>query len=166
MRARDAMSAHIKHVEMTLATRLGSINRAEKVSLRVAAEAGFDDDDCHKISMAVREGVINAFQYGNRQCKEKKIHLVFDVTPEKLIVHVRDEGNGFKLASLPNPLAEENLLKTSGRGIFLMRALMDELDVKQGTRGGAEIVLSKTLPGARASREPRNGNRTRYVKGR
>jgi serine/threonine-protein kinase RsbW len=160
------MAAHIKHVEMTLATRLGSINRAEKASLRVAAEAGFDDDDCHKICMAVREGVINAFQYGNRQSKEKKIHLVFDITPEKLIVHVVDEGNGFKLASVPDPLAEENLLKTSGRGIFLMRALMDELDVKRGTTGGAEIILSKMLPGVRASQRPSNGNRPTYAKGR
>jgi serine/threonine-protein kinase RsbW len=160
------MAAHTKHVEMILATRLASINRAEKASLRVAAEAGFGDDDCHKISMAVREGVINAFQYGNRQSKEKKIHVVFDVTPEKLIVHVTDEGNGFKLASVPNPLEEENLLKTSGRGIFLMRALMDELDVRQGTTGGAEIVLSKTLPGVRGSGAPRNGNRPARLKGR
>jgi len=60
---------------------------------------------------------------------------------------VLDEGVGFKLADVPDPLAEENLLSTSGRGIFLMRAFMDEFDVVPGRTGGAEIVMSKKLPG-------------------
>ncbi len=59
-----------------------------------------------------------------------------------------DEGKGFKLSDVPDPLAEENILSTSGRGIFLMRAFMDEFDVVPGTTGGAEIVMSKRLPGA------------------
>jgi anti-sigma regulatory factor (Ser/Thr protein kinase) len=59
-----------------------------------------------------------------------------------------DEGKGFKLSDVPDPLAEENILSTSGRGIFLMRAFMDEFDVVPGTTGGAEIVMSKRLPGS------------------
>jgi serine/threonine-protein kinase RsbW len=159
------MAVKTKHVEVTLETRLESVNQAEEESLRVAAAAGFDDDDCHKIGMAVREGVINAFHYGNGECCDKKIHLSFDLTPEKLTIHVVDEGNGFKLASVPDPLAEENLLKTSGRGIFLMRAFMDEFDVKQGKTGGAEIIMSKLLPDARAKKAPQNGNRPGQRKG-
>jgi serine/threonine-protein kinase RsbW len=70
-----------------------------------------------------------------------------DLTVDKMIIHVLDEGPGFKLIDVPDPLAEENLLSTSGRGIFLMRAFMDEFDVVSGNTGGAEIVMSKKLPG-------------------
>ena len=69
-----------------------------------------------------------------------------DLTAEKMIIHVLDEGKGFNLASVPDPLAQENLLSTSGRGIFLMRAFMDEFDVVSGRTGGAEIIMSKKLP--------------------
>jgi serine/threonine-protein kinase RsbW len=65
-----------------------------------------------------------------------------------MIIHVLDEGSGFRLVDVPDPLAEENLLSTSGRGIFLMRAFMDEFDVVPGRTGGAEIVMSKRLPDA------------------
>lgn len=123
-----------------------SVNLAEEMCLRVAEAAGFGEDDCYRIGMSVREGVINAFHYGNQERPEKKIHLALDITDEKLIIHVLDEGTGFTLADVPDPLAEENLLSTSGRGIFLMRAFMDEFDVVKGRNGGAEIVMSKKLP--------------------
>lgn len=144
--AMPPMAADTKHLEITLETQVESVNLAEEMCLRVAEAAGFGEDDCYRIGMSVREGVINAFHYGNQERPEKKIHLAVDITPEKLIIHVMDEGVGFNLAEVPDPLAEENLLSTSGRGIFLMRAFMDEFDVLQGRTGGAEIVMSKKLP--------------------
>jgi serine/threonine-protein kinase RsbW len=140
------MTAGAKHLEITLETQVESVNLAEEMCLRVAEAAGFGEDDCYRIGMSVREGVINAFHYGNQERPEKKIYLALDITAEKLIIHVLDEGVGFTLADVPDPLAEENLLSTSGRGIFLMRAFMDEFDVVQGRTGGAEIVMSKKLP--------------------
>lgn len=142
------MAADTNHVEITLETRIESVNLAEEMCIRVASGAGFDEDECHKIGMSVREGMINAFHYGNEERREKKIHLTVELTPEKMIIHVLDEGRGFDLSRVPDPLAEENLLKTSGRGIFLMRAFMDELDVTRGRTGGAEVIMSKRLPGA------------------
>ena len=142
------MASESKHLEMTLETQVESVNLAEEMCLRVAEAAGFGEDDCYRIGMSVREGVINAFHYGNQERPEKKIHLAVDLTPEKMIIHVTDEGTGFQLRNVPDPLAEENLLSTSGRGIFLMRAFMDEFDVVQAQTGGAEIVMSKRLPGA------------------
>jgi serine/threonine-protein kinase RsbW len=141
------MTAGAKHLEITLETQVESVNLAEEMCLRVAEAAGFGEDDCYRIGMSVREGVINAFHYGNQERPEKKIYLALDITSEKLIIHVLDEGTGFMLADVPDPLAEENLLSTSGRGIFLMRAFMDEFDVITGRTGGAEIVMSKKLPG-------------------
>ena len=140
------MTAGAKHLEITLETQVESVNLAEEMCLRVAEAAGFGEDDCYRIGMSVREGVINAFHYGNQERPEKKIYLALDITSEKLIIHVLDEGTGFMLADVPDPLAEENLLSTSGRGIFLMRAFMDEFDVITGRTGGAEIVMSKKLP--------------------
>ena len=141
------MAEQNKHLEVVLDTQVESVNLAEEMCLRVAEAAGFDEEMCYRIGMSVREGVINAFHYGNQERPDKKIHLAVDITPEKLVIHVMDEGKGFKLSDVPDPLAEENILSTSGRGIFLMRAFMDEFDVVPGTTGGAEIVMSKRLPG-------------------
>ena len=135
-----------KHLEITLDTQVESVNLAEEMCLRVAEAAGFGEDDCYRIGMSVREGVINAFHYGNQERPDKKIHLAVDLTNDRMIIHVLDEGKGFNLADVADPLAEENLLSTSGRGIFLMRAFMDEFDVVPARTGGAEIVMSKKLP--------------------
>jgi serine/threonine-protein kinase RsbW len=145
------MASDIKHLEITLETQVESVNLAEEMCLRVAEAAGFGEDDCYRIGMSVREGVINAFHYGNQERADKKIHLAVDLTADKMIIHVLDEGAGFNLADVPDPLAEENLLSTSGRGIFLMRSFMDEFDVLSGRTGGAEIVMSKKLPAPRSA---------------
>src|ERR1700730_12569884 len=142
------MAPETKHLEVTLETHVESVNLAEEMCLRVAEASGFGEDECYRIGMAVREGVINAFHYGNQEKPEKKIHLAIDLTQDKMVIKVMDEGKGFRLADVADPLAEENLLSTSGRGIFLMRAFMDEFDVVPGSTGGAEIVMSKRLPGA------------------
>jgi serine/threonine-protein kinase RsbW len=140
------MATDAKHMEITLETQVESVNLAEEMCLRVAEAAGFGEDECYRIGMSVREGVINAFHYGNEERPDKKIHLGVDLTEDKMIIHVLDEGQGFQLSSVPDPLAEENLLSTSGRGIFLMRAFMDEFDVVTGKNGGAEIIMAKKLP--------------------
>ncbi len=149
------MGADTKHLEIALETQVESVNLAEEMCLRVAEAAGFGEDECYRIGMSVREGVINAFHYGNQERPDKKIHLAVELTADKMIIHVLDEGAGFKLSDVPDPLAEENLLSTSGRGIFLMRAFMDEFDVVAGKTGGAEIVMSKKLPTPGAA--PENG---------
>ena len=140
------MAPDTKHLEVTLDTHVESVNLAEEMCLRVAEAAGFNEDECYRIGMSVREGVINAFHYGNQEKPEKKIHLAIELTDEKIIIHVMDEGKGFQLSDVPDPLAEENLLSTSGRGIFLMRAFMDEWMVTRSDEGGAVLVMAKRLP--------------------
>ncbi len=135
-----------RRIEVTLETQLDSVDLGEQIALRVAGAAGFDEEERHKIGMAVREGIINAYQYGNRQQRGKKIFLNFELAPDRLIVEVLDQGTGFDLQQIPDPLAEENLLKTSGRGIFLIRCFMDELDVQRGPHGGARLIMTKRYP--------------------
>lgn len=137
------MAQKTQRIEVTLETLLDSVDLAEEIVLRVAAETGFDEDNCHKIGMSVREAVINAYSYGNKQERGRKIGMIIELEERKLIVHVLDEGRSFSLADVPDPLAEENLLRTSGRGIFLMRAFMDEFDVQRSRDGGTELIMSK-----------------------
>jgi serine/threonine-protein kinase RsbW len=140
------MAPTAQRIEVTLETLLESVDLAESIVMRISEAIGFDDDEVHKIGMAVREGVINAYNYGNQHDRRKKIHMTVELDPEKMVVRVLDQGKGFELTEVPDPLAEENLLRTSGRGIFLMRAFMDEFHVKQGPGGGAELVMCKKLP--------------------
>jgi len=140
------MTPEAKHLEVVLETNVESVNLAEEMCLRVAEAVGFNEDECYRIGMSVREGVINAFHYGNQERPDKKIHLAVDLTTDRMIIHVMDEGKGFRLEDVPDPLAEENLLSTSGRGIFLMRTFMDEFSVVPGRTGGAELIMSKRIP--------------------
>jgi serine/threonine-protein kinase RsbW len=140
------MAEQAQRLEVTLDTQLESVDLAENIVKRVSEAAGFSDDEIHKLGMAVREAVVNAYNYGNCQDRQKKILLTVEFDPEEMTVHVVDEGCGFELNDIPDPLAEENLLRTSGRGIFLMRAFMDRLRVQRGPTGGADLVMSKKLP--------------------
>ena len=140
------MAKNAQRIEVTLETLLDSVDLAEEIVLRVAGASGFDEDNCHKIGMSVREAVINAYSYGNRQERGRKIVMTIELEERKFVVHVLDEGKSFSLADVPDPLAEENLLRTSGRGIFLMRAFMDEFDVQRGPGGGTELIMSKWFP--------------------
>jgi serine/threonine-protein kinase RsbW len=142
------MPAKSQRIEVTLETLLESVDLAESISMRVAEAAGFPEEEVHKIGMAVREGVINAYNYGNQQDRQKKIMMTVELEPANMIVRVLDQGKGFELTEIPDPLAEENLLRTSGRGLFLMRAFMDEFKVERGPEGGAELVMVKKLPQA------------------
>ena len=127
-------------------TLLESVHLAEEISRCVSASLGFCEEDRDKIALAVREGMANAVCYGNQECPEKPIRLVFEVETDRFIVRILDQGRGFNLDDVPDPLAQENLLKTSGRGIFLMRAFMDALHVRRPSEGGAELVMIKRLP--------------------
>jgi serine/threonine-protein kinase RsbW len=133
-------------LEITLETLLESVDLAESIVQRASESAGFSEEEVHKIGMAVREAVVNAYNYGNRQDRRKKIVLTLEFEPDAMVLHILDEGPGFELQEIPDPLAEENLLRTSGRGLFLMRAFMDNIAVRRGPCGGAELVMWKKLP--------------------
>jgi serine/threonine-protein kinase RsbW len=132
-----------QRIEVVLETLIESIALAEEMGVRVAAEAGFGEDDQYKIGLAVHEGVMNAFQYGNQERRERKIHLTFVLHEEKLVIHVVDQGAGFRIEDVPDPRNDENVLSDSGRGVLLMRAFMDEVDVVSSAAGGAEVVMAK-----------------------
>ena len=137
------MPSKPQRFEVVLETMIESIALAEEVGVRVAAVAGFGEDDQYKIGLAVHEGVMNAFQYGNQQRRERKIHVIFELLEHKLVIHVVDQGAGFRLEEVPDPRDDENVLADSGRGVLLMKAFMDEVDVLSSMAGGAELIMAK-----------------------
>ena len=137
------MPSQPQRIEVVLETLVESIALAEDVGVRVAAAGGFDEDDQYKIGLAVHEAVMNAFQYGNEQQRERKIIVRFELFPEKLVIHVTDQGTGFQLCDVPDPREDENVLGDSGRGVLLMKAFMDEFNVLVTAAGGAEVVMAK-----------------------
>jgi serine/threonine-protein kinase RsbW len=137
------MSAKPQRIEVVLETLIESIALAEDMAVRVAAAVGFGEDDQYKIGLAVHEGVMNAFQYGNQQRRERKIHVIFELLEEKLVVHVVDQGAGFRIEDVPDPRDDENVLGDSGRGVLLMKAFMDEVEVQSAAAGGAEVIMVK-----------------------
>lgn len=137
------MSSKPQRIEVVLETLVESIALAEDLGVRVAAAAGFGEDEQYKVGFAVHEAVMNAYQYGNAQQRERKIHILFEIFPEKLVIRISDEGAGFRLTDVPDPRQDENVLGESGRGVLLMKAFMDEFDVLAGASGGAEVVMAK-----------------------
>lgn len=136
-------SSGSKKVDVFLDSVLESADRAEHLVLNVACELGFPEDELHKIGMAVRESIVNAVVHGNRYNVRKKVHLAVINGKDRLTVIVADEGEGFDLTALPDPLAEQNLLLQSGRGIFLIRAFVDEFQVRRLVPRGTEVKLVK-----------------------
>ncbi len=130
-------------VERAFDSTLECVDDAEALILEAAAKAGFDEDDQHHISMAARECLVNAVVHGNRYSSLKKVYVNIDAANDRLRIVIRDEGEGFDLSDLPDPLAEENLLRHSGRGIFLIRAFMDEFNVRKLSPHGTEVTLVK-----------------------
>ncbi len=137
------MSQPPRRVEVTLQSKLESVDLGEELARQVADSVGFDEDERYKITMAVRECLINALKHGNREDQSKHVWLNFSLQPDRLVVQVGDQGVGFTLGAVPDPLADENLLKSSGRGLFLVRCFMDDLTVNPGQNGGAVITMSK-----------------------
>ncbi len=132
-------------VEVILQSKLENVEQAEEASRSVSAKLKFDEEAQFHIEMAVHEAVINAIHHGNKEDPSKKVYIKFLVSEDRLEIHVRDEGVGFDPSTLPDPLARENLLNISGRGIFLVRKFMDEFRVENPPGGGTEVIMIKYL---------------------
>lgn len=134
-----------ENVERLLESTLDSVDQAEELAAGAAQRAGFDEEELMKIGMAIREAMVNAVVHGNQYNQNKRVRFSLSRTPQRFMVIIADEGSGFDFAHIPDPLAPENLLRTSGRGIFLMRTFMDEVDLKHLESGGTEVTLVKKL---------------------
>ena len=141
------------HLEMP--SRLESLDQAGEVVGQLSEAAGFDEDARLDIQLAVHEALINAIVHGNRREEARLVRLEIALDRGGLDIRVRDEGQGFDAACVPDPLAFENLCRSSGRGVLLMRALMDAVAFRRPANGGTEVAMCKRLRRERESaRQP------------
>jgi serine/threonine-protein kinase RsbW len=136
-------------VRLDFRSSLDMLDLVQAVSDHMGKAAGLDEDANHWLGVAVRECVINAIKHGNRNDAGKRVHLEFTPFEDQggpgVSIRVRDEGPGFDPCDVPDCREPENLLKSSGRGIFLIRSFMDELDLRRAPEGGMEVVMVKRV---------------------
>src|SRR4051794_25839562 len=138
----ENQSDALKAVDKDYHSTLESVDEAEALVLKVAEQAGFDEEELHKLGMAVREAMVNAVVHGNRYNLRKKVHFRLVSDDATLRLTIIDEGEGFELTELPDPLAEENLLRQSGRGLLLIKAFVDEFSMhKAAAPMGTELNI-------------------------
>jgi serine/threonine-protein kinase RsbW len=139
------MNTIANRIEVSIGSALEYLDLVQTLTDCITEFMGFDEDAAHWIGMSVRESVTNAIQHGNKLDQSKKVDIRFEVAPDQLVISVKDEGSGFRVENLPNPLDPENLLKPSGRGIFYIRSFMDEVEFKPLSQGGMEVHMVKKV---------------------
>jgi serine/threonine-protein kinase RsbW len=136
-------------VRLQIPSLFDMLDLVQVLSDRMGQMASMDEDSVHWIGVAVRECVINAIKHGNREHPTKVVTVEFAFTPDdsprELVVRVRDQGEGFDPDEVGNPLDPENILKSSGRGIFFMRSFMDDVQLERAPDGGMEVRMVKKL---------------------
>lgn len=109
---------------------------------RVVEEAGFDEESGDFLAIATTEGVNNAILHGNNEDASKKVHIRFEQDADKLTISISDEGGGFNPDNCKDPTNPENISKRSGRGIYILKKLMDKVNVSS-TSCGTTLTLVK-----------------------
>ncbi len=145
---------HPLSIRLEFTSTFDMVDFVETVGGHVSREIGLDGDAIHWVCVSIRECVINAIKHGNQHDASKRVfvefHTVLDTVPE-MMIRVRDEGKGFDPEEVADPLAPENLLKGSGRGIFLIRNFMDDVQLQRAPEGGMEIRMVKRAQPAGAT---------------
>ena len=109
-------------------------------------QAGFPDDLLADVAVSVSEVVNNAVVHGNREDPGKEVTIDLEILADRVSISVQDEGQGFDPDQLPDPVAQENLMREVGRGLFIVRAYMDEVRFERPSQGGLRITMVKLLP--------------------
>jgi serine/threonine-protein kinase RsbW len=144
-----------ERIEITISSRFENIELVQVIAEHLCENAGLDEDGSHWIGMAVREAVANAIKHGNKLDVSKKVYARFDLHGPELEITISDEGEGFDPDTVGDPLNPQNLMKTSGRGIFYMRTFMDAIHYSFNPESGTSLVMTKNLakgPGIASSK--------------
>jgi serine/threonine-protein kinase RsbW len=140
------------HIEITLNSRVDLTNLVHAASDEVCRLAGLDEDVMLNLGLAVREATVNAMKHGNDLRAGTSVRITFRLDGQRLTVDVEDQGKGFDFEKDVDPRLPENLDKTSGRGIFLMRNFVDDVRFSRNAGRGTTVSLIKNLPRQAARR--------------
>lgn len=134
-------------IVLWLSSRYENLELSQAVLEYVCRMRGIENDAEHWIGVALREALANAIKHGNRQDPARRVMLTIGGPADDLEIVVGDEGEGFETSAIADPLAPENQMKTSGRGIFYMKTFMDDVTFSRGARGGTILTMRKHLGG-------------------
>ncbi len=136
-------------VHLEIHSTIDALDLIQVVTEHIARQLGFDEETMHWTTMAVRESVVNAIVHGNGSDPAKIVFIDYSVTPQSdpadFIVTVRDQGPGFDPEAIKDCLTPENMLSTSGRGVFLIRQFMDDVSMRRAPQGGMEVRMTKHI---------------------
>jgi len=130
-------------VKLDIASRIEMLDMVQTVLHHLSVLIGFQEDDLHFMTVAVRESVVNAIKHGNQCDLMKKVIVRMSYQDNKLSVIIEDEGVGFDPAKVQNPLLPENLLKSTGRGIFYIKSFMDDVEYEFKDKSGTILKMKK-----------------------
>ena len=131
---------------MTIPSDQSNIQKVEKITEQIAEHMHFSDEEKDSLAISVTEIVGNAIVHGNKKDINRNVSIDFEYKDDQITVKIQDEGKGFNENEIANPLEPENLLKESGRGIFIVRALMDSVDIKNNDTGTLIRLVKKRKP--------------------
>jgi serine/threonine-protein kinase RsbW len=134
-----------ERIEITISSRFENIELVQVIAEHLCENAGLDEDGSHWIGMAVREAVANAIKHGNKLDVRKKVNATLQLRGAELQIRVSDEGEGFDPTKVGDPLNPQNLMKTSGRGIFYMKTFMDQVQYSFHPGEGTSLIMTKNL---------------------
>lgn len=130
-------------ITVTVASRVAHVDLIHAISDQVAAMMGFNGDEILNLGLAVREATINAIKHGNGLDPKKRVRVTFTFDHDGLEVAIKDRGKGFDPNNIVDPTLPENLYQPSGRGVLLMKAFVDRIEVHGQNGKGSEVCLFK-----------------------
>jgi serine/threonine-protein kinase RsbW len=139
-----------KEAQLQLLSVYENIELAQRVLAELCGSGHIDDETTYWVGMALREALANAIKHGNKLNSEKRVLVHMLLLDGQLQIEVEDEGEGFDPLQLEDPTSPENLLRSSGRGVFYMHQFMDEVYFRAGELGGTRVELIKHLGSRRA----------------
>jgi len=141
----------VRKARLELLSRFENIELADQALLELGRAAGVDSESLYWAGMALREALANAIKHGNKLNPDKRVFVEMQLGEHgELRIEIQDEGEGFDAEHLRDPTSPENLMRSSGRGVFYMQHFMDGVDFSSGEQGGTRISLTKQLSGGQA----------------
>ena len=142
-RVSAAMHSEESQIRVSIDSRHEQIDLIQVEFDDALARLGLDDDSRYWVGVAVGEAVANAITHGNRQDPEKRVEVELAISDGEAVIRVVDQGDGLDVRWVGTPTSPENLLKPNGRGIFLMRSIMDEVEYNSAAAAGTAVELRK-----------------------
>jgi serine/threonine-protein kinase RsbW len=143
-------------VKLTIPSEVRLVDLVHTVAEKLAEIVGLDEEEGLNAALAVREALINAIVHGNRSNPALDVQVTLTASASSLEASVVDRGKGFDAVATPDPTLGENRLKTSGRGLLLIRAFVDDVKFRYLEGRGMEVTLIKFHRPPRGAEEDRS----------